>query len=81
MATITIRKLDESTQDKLRVRAAQHKCSMEDEARNILRAALAEEAATRGDLGHAIHIRFKRLGGLNLQLPIRAPMREPPKPK
>ena len=43
MASITIRNLDEQTKARLRVRAAHLKRSMEDEARNILRAALAEE--------------------------------------
>jgi antitoxin FitA len=80
MASITIRKLDESTKQRLRLRAAHHKRSMEDEARNILRAALAEEAAAPRDLAHAIHRRFKPLGGIELQLPLRGPMREPPKP-
>ena len=44
MASITIRKLDEQTKTRLRIRAAHHKRSMEDEARNILRAALAQDA-------------------------------------
>ena len=80
MASITIRKLDESTKQRLRVRAAHHKRSMEDEARNILRTALADDAATPQDLAHAIHRRFKSLGGIDLQLPDREPTREPPKP-
>ncbi|MCC6196897.1 MAG: plasmid stabilization protein [Burkholderiales bacterium] len=81
MASLTIRKLDERTKDRLRVRAAHHKRSMEDEARNILRAALAEDAATPRDLGQSIHRRFKPLGGLDLRLPAREPMRKPPVPK
>lgn len=81
MATITIRKLDESTKDKLRLRAARHKRSMEDEARNILRNALAADTTAGRDLGRAIHARFKALGGVDLALPKRAPMREPPKPR
>jgi plasmid stability protein len=32
VASITIRKLDEQTKARLRVRAAHHQCSMEDEA-------------------------------------------------
>lgn len=40
MATLTVRALDEETKNRLRVRAAQNGHSMEQEARNILRAAL-----------------------------------------
>ena len=80
MASITIRKLDDSTKQRLRVRAAHHQRSMEDEARSILRAALVEGEAVRSDLARAIHLRFKRLGGIDLPLPAREPMREPPKP-
>lgn len=81
MATVTIRKLDEATKDKLRLRAARHKRSMEDEARTILRDALADETATAEDLGRAIHSRFKALGGLDLELPPRDAIRQPPKPR
>jgi plasmid stability protein len=45
MASITIRNLEERLKGKLRVRAAQHGLSMEEEARRILRAALAEKTA------------------------------------
>lgn len=81
MATITIRKLDEPTKDRLRLRAARHKRSMEDEARTILRNALAAESVAPQDLARTIHARFKSLGGVDLSLPERAPMREPPKPR
>jgi len=80
MASITIRKLDEQTKARLRVRAAHRKRSMEDEARNILRAALAEEAATPHDLAEAIRRRFRPFGGVELRIPAREPMREPPRP-
>ncbi len=80
MASITIRKLDEQTKTRLRVRAAHRKRSMEDEARNILRAALADEAAAPRDLAEAVRQRFLALGGVELSLPVREPMREPPKP-
>jgi len=80
MASITIRNLDEQTKARLRVRAAHRKRSMEDEARNILRAALAEDASTAGNLAEAIRRRFRPLGGVELTLPAREPMREPPRP-
>jgi plasmid stability protein len=80
MASITIRNLDEQTKARLRVRAAHRKRSMEDEARHILRAALADEAGGPGDLAEAIRRRFRPLGGVDLLLPARAPMRESPRP-
>jgi plasmid stability protein len=80
VASITIRKLDEQTKARLRVRAAHHKRSMEDEARNILRATLVEDAATPRNLAEAIRRRFQALGGVELRLPAREAMREPPKP-
>ena len=81
MASITIRNIDESIKARLRVRAAHHKRSMEDEVRNILRTALSEEETTaRHNLAEAIRRRFQPLGGVELELPPRQPMREPPKP-
>ena len=80
MASLTIRNLDEETKTRLRIRAAHRKRSMEDEARNILRAALAEDAATPRDLAQAISQRFRPLGGAELRLPAREPVREPPRP-
>lgn len=80
MASITIRKLDEATKQRLRLRAAHNKRSMEDEARNILRAALAATAVTALDLGQVIHRRFARLGGIELQLPAREAIRKAPEP-
>ncbi len=79
MATVTIRNLDEKTKAKLRVRAAQHGWSMEEEARTLLRTALQEDTVTAGNLADAIRARFRRLGGVELRLPAREPMREPPK--
>lgn len=80
MASITIRKLDEQTKARLRLRAAHRQRSMEDEARNILRAALADEESTPRNLAEAIRRRFRPFGGVDLRLPAREPMREPPKP-
>lgn len=80
MASITIRKLDEATKARLRIRAAHHKRSMEDEARTILRAALAEEPSSSRSLADAIRERFESLGGLDLELPARASIRKPPRP-
>ena len=54
MASITIRNLDEAVKRKLRLRAAQRNRSMEDEARDILRAAVAEASAPPGNLADLI---------------------------
>lgn len=80
MASITIRNLDEQTKTRLRVRAAHHKRSMEEEARHILRVTLAEDRTIPGNLVEAIRRRFEPLGGVDLPLPAREAMREPPKP-
>jgi len=81
MASITIRNLDEQTKERLRVRAARQKCSMEEEARSILRAGLARDATVPRNLAQAIRQRFQELGGVELVLPEREPMREPPRPR
>ena len=78
MASITIRNLDAHTKARLRVRAAHRQRSMEEEARNILRTALAENDAAPHDLAAAIGARFRPLGGIELALPAREPMRAPP---
>ena len=80
MPSITIRNLDQQTKSRLRIRAAQNNRSMEEEARNILRAALARKARMSRNLAEAIRRRFEPLGGVDLQLPPRELMREPPKP-
>ncbi|TVR95424.1 MAG: plasmid stabilization protein [Rhodospirillales bacterium] len=77
MASITIRNLDEDLKRRLRIRAAEHGRSMEDEARDILRRSVSTTAPPK-NLGRAIHARFAALGGIDLQLPDRRPMREPP---
>lgn len=59
MASITIRNLDDALKLRLRVRAAQHGRSMEDEAREILRIALAESSQPSGNLAASIRERFK----------------------
>ena len=79
MASITVRNLDDGLKRRLRVRAAENGRSMEQEAREILKAALEEEAAPELDLGTAIHARFAALGGVELEIPPRDPMREPPR--
>ncbi|MDQ3036741.1 MAG: plasmid stabilization protein [Myxococcota bacterium] len=81
MASITIRDLDPELKARLRVRAARHGRAMEEEVRAILRSALAEADATPGRLGATIRARFRELGGVDLAIPEREPMREPPRPR
>ena len=81
MASITIRDLDPSVKVRLRVRAARHGRSMEEEARVILRAGVAERVAVPVRLAEAVRQRFSRLGGIDLDLPAREAAREPPKPR
>lgn len=78
MASITIRNLDEEVKAKLRVRAATNGRSMEEEARIILRDAVEEEASQKG-LGTKLNELFKPFRGVNLEIPPREPMREPPR--
>ena len=77
MASITIRNLDDDVKTRLRVRAAEHHRSMEEEARLILREAVQQKKASR-NLADAIRARIAPLGGVDLELPPREPAREPP---
>ncbi len=78
MASITIRNLDNDVKTRLRIRAAAHGRSMEEEARLILREAVERQAGPT-NLARAIRVRFAPLGGVELELPPRPPMREPPR--
>ena len=78
MASITVRNLDDGLKRRLRIRAAERGRSMEQEARDILKAALNEDAAPSTNLGTAIHRLFRPFGVENLEIPPREPMREPP---
>lgn len=78
MASITIRNLDEPLKARLRVQAAIHGRSMEDEARDILRTALNHEPIPPANLAVSIRARFAPLGGVDLPDVPRESMREPP---
>ena len=79
LASITIRNLDDVVKTGLRVRAAGNGRSMEEEVRLILREAVGGDAVPTKGLGTAIHELFKPFGGVELELPPRGPMREPPR--
>ncbi len=80
MATLTIRQLDDALKARLRVRAAEHGKSMEEEAREILRQGLAAPAPTEtgADWVALIRKRLEPFGGVDLELPPRLPPRKPP---
>jgi len=70
MAVLTIRNLDEGLKARLRVQAARHGQSMEEEARSILRQSLAPDASA-GGLGTRLIRRFQDAAG-DLPLPPRS---------
>ncbi|NBT55722.1 MAG: pantothenate metabolism flavoprotein [Betaproteobacteria bacterium] len=80
MSSITIRNLDDSLKASLRLRAARHGLSMEQEVRNILRNTLAAESGASSGLDFALRInqRVKGLGANDLRLPPRQSARTPP---
>lgn len=51
---------------------------MEEEAREILKVALAGQPRSGTDFARSIHQRFAALGGAELEIPPRESIREPP---
>lgn len=76
MASITVDNIDDGLKQRLRVRAAGHGRSMEEEAREILREVVGN-GIPPDDLAAAIRKRVAALGGADLDIPEREPMREP----
>ena len=76
MASITIRNLEEAVKARLRIRAAQHGRSMEEEARHILRAAVGDhpEPTNLADLAGALF----GSRGVDLEAHPPIPVRDPP---
>ena len=79
MASITVRNLDDGLKRRLRIQAAENGRSMEEEARAILRMALYHQQPVQENLASAIRARFAPLGGVELEIPPRDPMREIPR--
>ena len=69
MASLSVRQLDDETISRLRIRAAEHGVSMEEEARRILRQSVFS-AEKIGDLAREI---FGHKHGVELELPAREP--------
>jgi len=80
MSSITVRNLDETIKVGLRLRAARHGWSMEQEVRNILQNTLAADTCPANGLEFAMRInqRFKGLEANDLPLPDRQPARPVP---
>jgi plasmid stability protein len=80
MTSITIRGLEDTVKKRLRVRAARHGWSMEEEAREILKAGVANGAQER-NLAESIRALLDPLGGVELPAYPRRkePVREPPR--
>ena len=77
MASITIRNLDDDIKRRLRVRAAEHGRSMEEEAREILREMVGHSRPPL-NLAHTLRARVAKIGGVDLDIPARDAMRNPP---
>lgn len=69
MTSITVRNIEDDLKRRLRIRAAEHGHSMEEEARRILREALGEGPGPTKDsekgLGTKIHELFAPIGGVD----------------
>jgi len=79
MASITIRRLEDTVKAKLQLRAATHGRSMEEEARAILRASLKVKNAPPPNLAESIRKYVEPFGGVELELPARESIRPSPK--
>lgn len=77
MASITIRNLDKNIKSQLKIRAAKHGRSMEEEVRNILKAAIAQGEKESESLADSIRKKMAPFGGIDLPELQREKIREP----
>jgi plasmid stability protein len=75
---MTIRNLDDGLKQRLRVQAARHGRSMEEEVRDILRSSLSADTRDTPSLVASIRSRIEPLDGIELEPPARDPIRTPP---
>jgi antitoxin FitA len=76
VAALSIRNLDDTVKERLRIRAASHGRSMESEIRAILTDAVSDHRDEVG-LFQTLLDRFSEIGGVELDRPARAaPVRE-----
>lgn len=73
------RLLADGTKDQLRIQAARHGRSMEEEARTILPNAIesSQPGTNKPGLGSRIHAHFAQLGSVELNLPERSSLPSP----
>ena len=76
MTSLTIRNIDDALKSSLRMQAARHGHSMEQEVREILRRAV-QPASTNTDFAQRIQKRFAGLGVEELPIPKRRGSRPP----
>lgn len=77
MSSITVRNLDEAVKNSLRVRAARHGWSMEQEVRQILQQTVAPEQVEAISFAERVNNRFVGLDVESLSVPVRRPARRP----
>jgi antitoxin FitA len=70
MSELIVTNLEPNLTTKLRLAAASHGRTMEEEARNILHEHFKESAQIVG-MGSRMHARFAAIGGVELELPLR----------
>jgi hypothetical protein len=78
MTSLTIRNVDDATKQRLRIRAARHGVSMEEEVRRILKEALPPPEAPSG-LGKRLRDRFAGLAVEEFAVPGRHAPRGAPR--
>ena len=78
MSSITVRNLDEAVKNSLRLRAARHGWSMEQEVRHILQQTVAPEKVEGISFAERINSRFAGLNAEPLPIPARQIARTPP---
>ena len=78
MSSLTVRNHDESVKNSLRVRAARHGRSMEEEVRQILQNVVAPEQAGQVSFAERVNSRFAGLQVDSLPIPARRLARTPP---
>ena len=76
MTTLTIRNINEDVKQRLREIAARNGRSMEEEVRRLLSRFVYQESEK--GLGSLIVEQFSAVGGVDLEIPPRSPMRPAP---
>ncbi|MBA3056311.1 MAG: pantothenate metabolism flavoprotein [Gammaproteobacteria bacterium] len=78
MSSITVRNLDESIKNGLRLRAARHGWSMEQEVRQILQQIVAPEQVSQISFAERLNRSLAHLNAESLPIPARQISRTPP---